>query len=255
MNIKIAALTKAFELESYIKSTEGPFLQVLFSGSIFQDRKLKTGSILQLITKQNKKYENQAQFSIVKDKVLLFRFLFPKKNIFPCGSQGVLVDQFRKPDVVYSDWERSQTGGSLSERTPKEMRNRLDSEVSGQRSERSQKKGQDKGLGQKIPSLKLGGQNGHGAGTVGFKLDFTKANTRNMDRAGPDSEDRISQSAEEVSSRDIKGSSSNRSRRQAHNERPEIGINKLALPLPGQPPSTSGTGIGIMPSLNLGILF
>lgn len=38
-------LAKAFEFEKYIAKTEGPFLEVLFSGGVFSNEKLKTGAI------------------------------------------------------------------------------------------------------------------------------------------------------------------------------------------------------------------
>lgn len=227
---------------------------MLFSGGIFKEKKLKTGSILQLISNQNKKYENQAQFSVVKDHVFLFKFLFPKKHIFPCGSHGILVDQFRHEDSLYSDWERSVSHVPLSDRSPRDLRNRIDSERSEQRSDRNLRHDGNKPMGQKIPALKLGTKNGGGIDREGFKLDFSQTRPREPERYVPDSDDRKSQSGEDASSRDLKGSESNRSRRHGHQDRPEIGINKLALPLPGQPPSTSGTGLGIMPALNLGKL-
>jgi len=39
------SMSKAFELEDFIQRSEGPFLEVLFSGGVFKNNKLRTGSI------------------------------------------------------------------------------------------------------------------------------------------------------------------------------------------------------------------
>lgn len=47
-------MSKAFELEDFIQRSEGPFLEVLFSGGVFKNNKLRTGSILQLISNRTR---------------------------------------------------------------------------------------------------------------------------------------------------------------------------------------------------------
>lgn len=48
------SMSKAFELETFIQKSEGPFLEVLFSGGVFKNNKLRTGSILQLISNRSR---------------------------------------------------------------------------------------------------------------------------------------------------------------------------------------------------------
>ena len=103
-------MNKAFELENYIKSTQGPFLEVLFSGGIFKENRLRTGSILQLIRNQNRQVRNNHQLTNIQDKVFLFKFLFPTK--IQGGSQSNPTfgfDTFKGQDADYAQWLHSKT--------------------------------------------------------------------------------------------------------------------------------------------------
>jgi hypothetical protein len=223
---------------------------VLFSGGIFKDNRLKTGSILQLISNQNKKYENKAEFSSVKDKVFLFKFLFPKKLIFPIGSQGILVENFRKSDNLFPEWERIVNSKPLSSRSPRELRSRGESIPSRQQSDRQGTNGGISNGPQQIPSLKFGSKNINGFDKLEFRLDIDQLQKGRRDQPEPESDERASQSVEDTSSRDNRGSESNRGRVPVLRTNPDMGINKITLPKTGM--SSGGTGLGLgLPSLNL----
>jgi hypothetical protein len=186
----------------------------------------------------------------VKDKVFLFKFLFPKKVLFPIGSQGILVDSFRQSEGGSPEWDRILSSRPLSERSPREQRSRGDSQPSAQQSERLHRPAPDRQSGQPVPNLRLGAKHPGGLDKLEFRLDIGGLQPPRADRAEPRSEDRQELSPGDSSSRDLPGSSS--SRRRGHNQRPGpgMGINKISLPKPGMPSGGVGLGLG-MPALNL----
>lgn len=96
MPLKSYTLSKAYELEDYIQRSEGPFLEVLFSGGIFRHNRLRTGAIWEVswTNRRANDRERQERMNQVKETVFLFKFLFPKRMSFPCERQAPFIQKF-----------------------------------------------------------------------------------------------------------------------------------------------------------------
>ena len=89
-------ISRAFEQEDFIQRSEGPFQEVLFSGGVFKNNKLRTGSILQLISNRTRSNSDSRQSqNEMRNTVYLFRFLFPRKGGVASGIQLSLLQNFK----------------------------------------------------------------------------------------------------------------------------------------------------------------
>lgn len=107
-------MSKAYELEDYIQRSEGPFLEVLFSGGIFRHNRLRTGAIWEVswTNRRPNDKKKQERMNEVKETVFLFKFLFPKKLAFPCERQTPYLQQFIGNDpanLIQNKKESSQS--------------------------------------------------------------------------------------------------------------------------------------------------
>lgn len=125
--LKSITLSKSFELENYIKRSEGPFLEVLFSGGVFKNNKLKTGAIWEVTWSQRTRNDEEREEKMrnVKEMVFLFKFLFPKKLDFPSDRHKPFLRQFKGEDPtvkLFNDKERRYSEFESSERSYSNMR-------------------------------------------------------------------------------------------------------------------------------------
>ena len=81
-SLRSTALCQSFELEKLINKGSDPFLQILFSGGVFRNKKLQKGTIIQLNTSMRKPNANikmDQQFNSMRETVYLFKFIFPSQ--------------------------------------------------------------------------------------------------------------------------------------------------------------------------------
>lgn len=232
-------------------------LEILFSGGVFKGGKVQTGIIFQVFSNPNRKYENQAQFSAVKEKVYLFKFLFPKKVSFPIGSEKIINEAFKEKDEEYKRWEAEMKKSSKRPVSDRSYPDESPSEQqygSGLKSARPQLQN---GPSQ-IPSLKLALKNVKDYDSVEYKFEIGRQveNPRTKERETINMDD-DSDVPSSHSSRGRKSSEYiNRPKLELHNkssndgfknQHAELPFKKLAIP-------KLGSGNGPLPSLNLGRL-
>ena len=248
------AVEKALELERFIINSRGPFLEVLFSGGVFQDNTLRTGSILQLISNRRREYKNQELFTMVREKVFLFKILFPKKVAFPSDQEQMLPDPFIGHDEDYSQWENSRSNRPISERVRNEVGS-IDSQ-GGQMSERGR-------ITQNPQSYTYEGRDINGFERLELRINVSEGRYAQQqsvsDQDGSQNEP-TSLSGSRGGRGDGDAESPARRIDNPPNNRPEVPITRLAIPTLGvqnlnlnsHSNQQGGGGNTALPTLNLG---
>ena len=113
-------LSKAYELESFIQRSEGPFLEVLFSGGVFRHNRLRTGAIWEVSwsNRRANDREREERMRQVKETVFLFKFLFPKKISFPCERHSPYIKELKGDDPTYKFPEARRSNNNFRDRKP-----------------------------------------------------------------------------------------------------------------------------------------
>ena len=210
---------------------------------------MQTGIIFQVFSNPNRKFENQAQFTAVKEKVFLFKFLFPKKVSFPAGSQQLLAERFKEEDEDYKKWDlgfTKKTKRPDSERSHLEQ-SKSENQASGQKSARPHG---SEGPAQ-VPSLKFGLKNLKDYDSVEYRFQVGEAEGKEREKDSPmddDSDAPSSHSSREQSSPERRAPPKldlpPRNGAETHAPPADLPIKKLGIPKLGGGPG--------MPALNLG---
>ena len=113
-------LSLAQEFQGFIQRTQGPFLEVLFSGSVFRHKRLRTGAIWELrsTSQPANDHESEQRMSQAKEKVFLLKFLSQKKLSFSSKARTPDIKELRDdsqpgftaPDDSNPNFEHEELG-------------------------------------------------------------------------------------------------------------------------------------------------
>jgi hypothetical protein len=96
--VKAGTINKAFELEQYMAPVSNKFMEVMFSGAVYQKGSVRAGTILQLVNNKNNRYseDDLKMIKLARRKNLLLKMLIGTKKPDTVREGLRLMDDFKK---------------------------------------------------------------------------------------------------------------------------------------------------------------